>query len=206
MAYASGTLTRGMALLVDCHVERCDSCMEKIRSAERVGGDLLQQINPVEMKAGAWDELSAQLDLVVDIERAEEVEQFKSSQSEVPSALASLIGTDLENVSWKRMGVGVQQYDLGLGGTGAARLLRIQPGVSVPHHTHSGNELTLILRGSYTDEVGRFCAGDVADLDDRIEHQPIVDTSEECICLIATDSPLKFTGLMGKLVQPFIGL
>ena len=104
------------------------------------------------------------------------------------------------------MGLGVQQFDLKLGGSGATRLLRIQPGVSVPHHTHSGNELTLILRGSYSDEIGRFQVGDVADLDDQLEHQPIVDTREECICLIATDAPLKFSGLMGKLVQPFIGL
>ena len=104
------------------------------------------------------------------------------------------------------MGIGVQQYDLNLGGAGACRLLRIKPGVSVPHHTHKGNELTMILRGSYSDDIGRFCKGDVADLDDQVKHQPIVDTEQECICLIATDAPLQFTGFMGRLAQPFIGL
>ena len=102
--------------------------------------------------------------------------------------------------------IGYQQLDLKLEGAGACRLLRIQPGVSVPHHTHKGNELTMILRGSYSDEMGRFSQGDVADLDDDIRHQPIVDTDEECICLIATEAPLQFTGIMGRLAQPFIGL
>jgi putative transcriptional regulator len=61
------------------------------------------------------------------------------------------------------------------------------------------------LRGSFSDEVGRFCRGDVADLDDQIEHQPLVDSEEDCICLIATDAPLRFTTLFGKLVQPITG-
>ena len=44
------------------------------------------------------------------------------------------------------------------------------------------------------------------ELDEEIKHQPIVDTGSECICLIATEAPLKFTGIMGRLAQPFIGL
>lgn len=203
LAYSSGTLTKGMALLVESHVEHCSQCLEHVQSSDRIGGVLLTQINPVDMTHGSLEQALAMLDSI-------ELEQPKSriitENAEVPNALAELIGHDLDSLDWKRVGVGVQQYDLKLGGPGATRLLRLQPGVSVPHHTHSGNELTLILRGSYSDELGRFRVGDVADLDGHLEHQPIVDTKAECICLIATDAPLKFTGFMGKLVQPFIGL
>jgi len=62
-----------------------------------------------------------------------------------------------------------------------------------------------VLRGSFTDEIGRFAAGDIADLDDQIEHQPLVDSAEDCICLVATDAPLKFTTLLGRLMQPMTG-
>lgn len=203
LAYSSGTLTKGMALLVESHVEQCSQCSEHLQTSDRIGGDLLKNITPVHMSEGALNQALALLDT---IEIDSSVRTIVPENAEVPSALADLIGHDLDALEWKRMGVGVQQFDLKLGGPGATRLLRIQPGVSVPHHTHSGNELTLILRGSYSDEIGRFRVGDVADLDGQLEHQPIVDTKAECICLIATDAPLKFTGFMGKLVQPFIGL
>lgn len=73
----------------------------------------------------------------------------------------------------------------------------------MPSHGHTGSELTMVLRGSYTDELGRFCAGDVADLDPDVQHQPVADTDEHCICLIATDAPLRFNGLVPRLLQPF---
>lgn len=202
LAYSSGTLNKGMALLVESHLEMCEHCMEQVQTSNRIGGDLLRQIEPVAMKSGSLDQVLSILD---DVE-PEVPAVSRSRNAEVPASLVEYIGDDLNALDWKTMGLGVQQYDLKLGGTGAARLLRIQPGVSVPHHTHTGSELTLILRGSYSDEIGRFQVGDVADLDDQLEHQPIVDTEHECICLIATDAPLKFSGLMGKLVQPFIGL
>lgn len=202
IAYSSGTLNKGMALLVESHLEMCENCMEQVQTSNRIGGDLLRQIQPVAMKSGSLDQVLSMLD---DVEPEAPVVS-RSHNAEVPASLVEYIGDDLDALDWKTMGMGVQQYDLKFGGAGAARLLRIQPGVSVPHHTHTGNELTLILRGSYSDEIGRFRVGDVADLDDQLEHQPIVDTEHECICLIATDSPLKFSGLMGKLVQPFIGL
>lgn len=203
IAYSSGTLNKGMALLVESHLEMCGQCMEQVQTSNRIGGDLLRSIEPVAMNSGSLDRMLGMLD---DVEPEVKTDVELTKSGEVPASLAAIIGDDLEALDWKTMGMGVQQYDLKLGGKGAARLLRIQPGVSVPHHTHSGNELTLILRGSYSDEIGRFQVGDVADLDDQLEHQPIVDTDHECICLIATDAPLKFSGLMGKLVQPFIGL
>ena len=50
-------------------------------------------------------------------------------------------------------------------GNGTVRLFKITPGTTLPTHSHSGTELALILRGSYSDEIGRFQRGDVADVD-----------------------------------------
>lgn len=204
MAYSAGTLPQGMALLVACHLHWCPHCRERMHATDAVGGALLEQLPPSQLQADAFEQLLARLD---------EPEQELStsapeavSNPELPAPLAQLLDKPLDELPWKRIGYGVKQLDLHLDGPGAARLLRISPGVSVPHHTHGGNELTLILKGSYNDELGRFCQGDVADLDGEVSHQPLVDTNEECICLIATDAPLKFSGLVGRLVQPFIGL
>ena len=86
------------------------------------------------------------------------------------------------------------------------RLLKVQNGQAMPEHGHGGNELTLVLDGSYTDEFGTFSAGDVADLDDSVEHRPIADRETGCICLIASDSKVKLKGVIGRLVQPFAGI
>lgn len=203
VARASGAMSEGMSLLIDSHLHWCKDCQERAWQAEQIGGQLLDQLAPVALSEESLSSVLARLD------DDAPVASFKprvAGSDEVPEPLAQLIGNDLDALPWRGMGIGVQQFDLNLGSSGACRLLRIKPGVSVPHHTHKGNELTMILRGSYSDDIGRFCKGDVADLDDQIKHQPIVDTEQECICLIATDAPLQFTGIMGRLAQPFIGL
>jgi putative transcriptional regulator len=78
-------------------------------------------------------------------------------------------------------------------------------GKAMLEHTHDGNELTLVLQGSISDEVGDFGVGNIADLDKEIVHQPIVDSTDHCICLIATDAPFKFINLLGKIDQPITG-
>ena len=63
-----------------------------------------------------------------------------------------------------------------------------------------------MLSGHFADELGRYGPGDLAEVDGDTRHQPIADSHRDCVCLIATDAPLRFTGLMGRLMQPFIGL
>ena len=205
MAYAAGTLPQGMALVVACHLHWCPECRHRVKQAEAVGGALLDNISPVAVSDSALDDILASLD-EVPAAAPKQVKTSEPNQTELPDPLSTYLNKSLDDLPWKWIGYGMYQVDLNFGGKGAARLFKLAPGVSVPHHTHTGNELTLILRGSYSDEIGRFRRGDVADLDSDVLHQPIVDTGEDCICLIATDAPLKFTGIMGRLIQPFIGL
>jgi len=64
----------------------------------------------------------------------------------------------------------------------------------------------LILSGSYTDVFGTFRRGDIADLDEHVEHQPIVDGDLPCICLVATEAPTRFKGFFSRLLQPLTGI
>jgi putative transcriptional regulator len=67
---------------------------------------------------------------------------------------------------------------------------------------HGGAELTLVLRGSFSDETGRYSRGDVADLDETIEHRPVVGKAEsDCICLIGSEAPERFHGLLTRQWQ-----
>jgi putative transcriptional regulator len=88
---------------------------------------------------------------------------------------------------------------------GNLRMLRIAPGKKLPRHGHTGTELTLVLAGSYSDELGRFARGDAAETDDDIVHEPLSGRDEDCICLIATEGPLKFESLVARVFQRFTG-
>lgn len=202
VSYSAGALSQGMALVVATHLSICKQCRELAEANDALGGALLESLESEEVGDTMLANLLAQLDdqpseplTVTPIKR----------DPEIPAPLSDYIDGSLDQLEWKRIVPGVAYYDMPWEGRGVSRLLRIAPGKSMLAHTHDGNELTMVLRGSFSDEIGRFCRGDVADLDDQIEHQPLVDSEEDCICLIATDAPLRFTTLFGKLVQPITG-
>ncbi|MEO0729914.1 MAG: cupin domain-containing protein, partial [Pseudomonadota bacterium] len=122
--------------------------------------------------------------------------------------LVRLTGHTLDTVPWRRLGWGVWHYPIALKGerSGDLRLIKVQGGQAMPEHGHGGSELTLVLDGAYHDELGTFAAGDIADLDDDIEHRPVADSDMGCICLIASDRKARFTGVIGRLIQPITGM
>ncbi|WP_428033792.1 ChrR family anti-sigma-E factor [Amphritea sp.] len=203
VSYSAGALSQGMALVVASHLSICPQCRERAGISDAVGGALLESLEAESVADDMLASLLAQFDNLPASPATPVVTIM--ADPELPAPLAEYIHCPLDQLEWKRIVPGVAYYDMPWEGRGVSRLLKIAPGKAMLAHTHNGNELTMVLRGSFSDEVGRFCRGDVADLDDQIEHQPLVDSEEDCICLIATDAPLRFTTLFGKLVQPITG-
>ncbi|QYK14329.1 ChrR family anti-sigma-E factor [Shewanella rhizosphaerae] len=79
-------------------------------------------------------------------------------------------------------------------------LLHIDKGGSVPCHTHKGFEITLLLQGSFTDEMGEYRKGDFIWLDGQHTHQPV--TEEGCVCLTVSSDAIRFTQGMSQLLNP----
>ena len=127
------------------------------------------------------------------------------SHDRLPAPIAATYGLSLDSIPWKRLGPGVWHHRLALRqeGDGDLRLLRIAPGRKMPDHGHGGAELTLVIEGSYSDVTGKYRRGDIQDVDEGIEHQPIVDKDGECVCLIASEHPARFKSLVGRLTQPW---
>jgi putative transcriptional regulator len=82
--------------------------------------------------------------------------------------------------------------------------MRIRAGVSMPQHTHKGREMTLVLAGGFTDDTGHFLRGDLSLTDGTVDHVPTADDDGDCVCLAVTDAPLRLTGPIGRLFNPFI--
>ncbi|KAA9006045.1 ChrR family anti-sigma-E factor [Histidinibacterium aquaticum] len=199
--YCAGTLPEAFDLVVASHISLCDECRARMHAFDAVGGALLDQADEAELSE---DSLAATFRLIegIDVEKAKAEETPPPATSGVlPAPLRSYVGGDLDAVSWKRVGGGVSQAILPVEGDASVRLLRIPGGVEVPDHSHSGSEMTLVLAGAFSDAAGRFGPGDVEMADDDVTHTPIAEPGEDCICLAATEAPLRFSGLLPRLAQ-----
>lgn len=198
MGYAAGILPEAFNLVVATHLSLCDESRAGVESYEAVGGAVLETTDTAKMSAGA---------LASCLERIKtEKPEFKKprvSQGVFPNPLQSYVGGDLDAVKWRSLGNGTKQAILPTAKGATARLLFIPAGCAVPDHGHRGTELTLVLQGAFADEVDRFGRGDIEIANEDLNHQPVAEMGEDCICLAATDAPLRFNSLLPRLMQPF---
>ncbi|MGD8914470.1 MAG: ChrR family anti-sigma-E factor [Candidatus Thiodiazotropha sp.] len=206
LAYAAGAVTEGFSLVLAAHMELCPHCRSRMAEANAVGGEMLAELKPVAMSANGLDEFWSRIE--VDAEEVVPEPLPPAPVDGVPGILTPYLPDGLDSLPWRSLVPGIRQYILdGVeSGRGSVRLLSIAPGTTIPHHTHMGSELTLVIKGAYEDEIGRFKSGDLADLDSSVHHQPVADTAEPCICLIATDDRLKFSGVFSRMLQPLVGI
>lgn len=128
---------------------------------------------------------------------------------DLPPSLRNILGKTLQDMEWKDLVPNVAIHDI-MGSrkydTERLYLMRVGAGMKMPEHSHTGEEWTLILSGSYHIDDEQFTPGDLHIVDDDRTHQPAIDDGEECVCLVMTQGPLKMKGLLPKIVQPIIGV
>ncbi|MCA0921229.1 ChrR family anti-sigma-E factor [Pseudooceanicola nanhaiensis] len=202
MGYAAGTLPEAFSLVVATHVSMCDDCRARLEALESLGGAVLEAqgmeaAGISAMEAGALDAVLARLDATPEPRLA------RAASGTLPGPLRDYVGGDVEAVRWRPVGMGVKQAILPTSKSASARLLYIPAGAAMPDHGHRGMELTLVLQGAFTDEDDRFGPGDVEVADEELNHTPVADIGEDCICLAATDAPLRFNAWLPRLAQPF---
>lgn len=204
MAYSAGTLPEAFNLVVAVHVSLCDECRARLMAFDAVGGALIDSLDfddevEMSMEAGLAAAMSR-----IDAPEETVPEVARPVATDVPAPLADYIGGGLASVRWRGIGNGVGQAILPTSSGARVRLLRIPGGTAVPDHGHRGTELTLVLKGAFRDETDRFGPGDVEVADEEMVHQPVAEAGEDCICLAATDAPLRFRSLMPRIAQPFL--
>ena len=209
--YAAGSLDAPMETLVACHLTMCARCRARSIFADAIGGSLLEDHDAAPVRVTAAEVLArAVVEGRTKMPRTppEPVSASSQASDDVPRPLGRLLPTRLDGLNWRRVAPGIRQYNLDdrHRRDGAFKLLHLAPGVTLSDHGHRDRELTYVVRGSYTDEMGRFRAGDIADLDDQNSHCPVVDRDGPCIALIATQSPVRFSGVLGRIMQPFVGI
>ena len=193
-SYAAGSLPRPFAMVVAAHVSMCADCRASVEAHQAVGGALIDATDGVDVTDDLKFDVLARLDDPV------ATEPVYAREGVYPGPVMEALKG--KPPRWKKVGMGVRQSILAADEEGSVRLLFIPPGQAVPDHSHKGLELTMVLQGSFSDHMGRFGVGDVEIGDEDLEHTPMADPGEPCICLAATDAPLRFSGLMPRLLQP----
>lgn len=200
MAYSAGTLPEAFNLVVATHLSMCDTCRAAADSFDAVGGTMLDSSD---MAAMSMDAFEATMRLI-DAPAETQIRAKVSPDALFPSPLHAYVGGDLDAVKWRAIGGGVRQAILPTSKEASARLLHIPAGVAVPDHGHRGTELTLVLQGAFRDEEDRFGPGDVEVANEDLFHTPVAEPGLDCICLAATDAPLRFRSLIPRIAQPFL--
>lgn len=83
------------------------------------------------------------------------------------------------------------------------RLMKLPPGEAAPRHAHAGTEITLVLEGDFSDELGTFRRGDVVIITDpRFVHAPRAGEAG-CTCLTLTEARLRFHDPLARIMNTF---
>jgi putative transcriptional regulator len=209
-AYAAGSLDEATSLAMATHLTLCPACRSVYQDFEALGGVLVSENAADALKP---DALAATLGMIR--EARSEVATISLPQRSAaattgaplfPLPLQYYVGGDLGAAKWRPLGPGIHHMPLIADRTATARLLRIAPGRSVFEHSHDGNEITIVLRGSYSAGGESFRRGDLEMADGTVSHRPVAGSEDICVCLAVTDAPLRFGNWLGRMMQTFIGI
>lgn len=205
LRYAAGQLRPAPALVVASHVAMSQSSRAILGQFENVGGALIEEQPMAELSAGLFEATLARIGDKAPNEPVAKVYNYDHLAMGVslPEPLARRkIGP------WKWLGPGMRfaRVEMLEDPDHNLVLLRVPAGRALPEHSHSGEEFTLVLKGSFHDEAGRYRVGDLIGEDEETDHTPMVDEGGECICLASIEGPMRIKSWLGRLAQPFIGL
>ena len=204
--FAAGTLDEGRSLVVATHLTMCPHCRGFVSALGEIGGQMLDRVEPVAMSQGAASLALARLavdspagrDMPKAAEKSAPVQKVWTSQHE------ALLGYDIGPWRWISPGLHYRAVQVPCVNDTRVFMLKAVPGLKIPSHSHTGSELTCVLTGAFIHEGGRYAAGDCDDAGEDDGHSPVIDGGEECVCLVAMQGHLKLSGLLGRIIQPFI--
>ena len=197
--YAAGRLNPALHGLVAAHLSIKPDNRGFVASLEAMQAEALSKVEPKELS-----NREAMLAQIFAAKVPPARQSSGHSDGMIPAPLADFIGNDINTLKWRSRLPGIRECHLADDRLGDATLYWIKPGRTIPSHTHEGSEVTLVLKGGFSDATGHYMRGDVAIADGDVNHTPRADDGEDCICFSVIDAPLKFTGPVARFFRHFI--
>lgn len=202
ISFMDGSIDVGRRIVVAAHMELCPSCRRLAGALDASGGAYLEQLAATPLADGALESVLSRLDTGPSAQQRAPA----AAATDLPVALHALAPYELGPWRWIGPGVHWRSVSVPAATRDGTRvfLLKAAPGTHLPHHAHQGTELTVILKGAFTHAGGRFGVGDCDDADASVEHKPVVEEGEDCICLVCMQGNIRLLSLVGRLIQPFV--
>jgi putative transcriptional regulator len=204
-AFAQGELSPGMSVALSAHIELCADCRDKTSEIE--SNTIMAWLQtPDDASAPDFSDMVSAI--VSQPQSTEEPSRDEYAVQEMhmlnhsvmlPRVLAKAAS---EGLVWKKLAGGINQALVRLDDETQCEFIYMTPGSQVPVHRHQGSEVTLVLDGSFSDELGHYRASDFVVRSKEHMHRPASD--EGCLCFAVLDSPLTFTKGLARLMNPFL--
>lgn len=199
--FAAGTLNEAEHLVVAVHTSVCPHCARLAGAIEHLAGGAIEHGIPVPLAHGAFEAVMARIDSASPV--SSRAPTPRDEDADLPDILRRC---RIGKRRWVAPGVSLRPILLPESGASRAFLLQSAPGTRMLEHSHTGNELTCVLKGSFSHHGGDFLPGDFDYGDDAVDHQPLVGGEEPCVCVVAMTGDLRMNGLLGRLIGPFVRL
>jgi len=223
--YAAGKLPMSQALCISVHISFCSQCRKEVEQLNSLGGTIFSNSDSSNLESTA--ELPAAHSEISESLRSQTLSLLNnealltgspgitavSSANDEPSniepalprCLNKLIPNGTDQLNWRKLGTAVSVARLAAGDTEReVALHKIKAGGCVGNHDHKGREVTVVLTGSFSDQEGQYLPGDFLVKNSGESHRPIASEDAECICLSVLEAPVKFTGPIARLINPFL--
>ena len=202
-AFAAGVLDLGQHIAIATHLVGCPLCRANVRAMEHVGGTILAGLTPTAMSREAFAAVAGRLS---DVAVTRKPAAAGSDLAGVPRLPDFVRNYRADPWKWIAPKMHLRPIHLPEESTTRVFLLKSRPGTKMIEHTHTGFEMTCVLSGSFAHVGGHFSPGDFDLGDGAVDHEVVVDSAEDCICLVAMEGELKLNGVIGRLLQPLIRL
>lgn len=207
--YAAGCLDPAFCLLVETQSALRPDVARAVARAETIAGVFFETEDAAALSAGAIDKAFAMIDAFESGARPDATAVHLAGEGldellALPEPLRETALQSFQSQKWQGLTQGIRRLKLDTGSEAEVELYRIEPGCTVPKHSHSGSEFTLVVAGGFSDESGSFGPGDISLKGPDDTHQPTGDMDGVCFALAVREGGLRFTGLLG-VVQRLVG-
>lgn len=198
--FSTGTGSSAMSIAISTHLHFCQACRLQVSDTESMAAVFFEQQTEADLDAGGFDKLMERLK-----QEPAPAPQPKRAPSRFPPVVEKLIHQDTESLDWRSPMKNLRVSRLFTDETGLILgLHHMRSGGRVPHHTHRGNEISVVIEGGFSDEMGSYGPGDFIHLSKEHHHSPQADADGDCWMLSLVEAPVRLTGPLGWVLNPFI--
>lgn len=206
--FSSGSLDKAPAISVSAHLSFCSECRSKVNKLNAVGAELMdaeKQSVSSDLFSKVMAKVHAQSTERDDKLASPDIEDTISSEFAGFPVLVKKLIADTPKSRWKKISKSLDVARLKAGQNDyEVALHRIHRGGQAPLHGHTGDEFTVVMRGSFSDEHGLYQPGDFIFRSADHEHQPMGVQHEDCICLSVLQAPIRLKHPLGILMKPWL--